>query len=150
MKVQDIMTRDVETCTPSTTLTQVVKLMQDACCGIIPVVEAGRLRGVVTDRDVSLALIKSGRKPINIAVHEVMTTPVQACAPADDVRTALSAMTRFKIRRLPVVAADGSVRGILSMDDVILRALSSDAPTTTEIIASLREIVKRDEELVLA
>ena len=63
MKVQDIMTRDVQTCTTNTTLPQVVKLMREATCGIIPVIDAhGRTAGVVTDRDISMALIETARK----------------------------------------------------------------------------------------
>ena len=111
MKVQDIMTRDVQTCTTNTTLPQVVKLMREATCGIIPVIDAhGRIAGVVTDRDISMALIETARKPINIAVHEVMRAPVHGCAPDDDLRVALTTMASAPLGAdtvEPVAAASG-------------------------------------------
>ena len=149
MKAQDIMTRDVETCTPSTTLPQAVKLMRDGCCGIIPVIDAhGRVSGVVTDRDISMALVESARKPINIAVHEVMRAPVHACGPDDDLRVALTTMKQFKVRRLPVIGNDGRLKGILSIDDIIVRGLAKDAPTSAEVVTSLREILAWPEKPV--
>lgn len=143
MRVADIMTRDVQTCTPETTLPQVAKLMWEGCCGIIPVIDArGRVAGVVTDRDISMSIVKSARKPINIPAHEIMTHAVHACGADDNVRLALQTMKQFKVRRLPVIGADGLLKGILSIDDIILRALTPDAPTSAEIIESLREILR--------
>jgi CBS domain-containing protein len=147
MRVQDIMTRDVQTCTPTTALPQVVRQMRDACCGIIPVIDGhGRVSGVVTDRDISLALVETARKPGNIAAREVMSSPVHACSPGDDVRSALATMRQFRVRRLPVISTDGFLKGIVSMDDFIVRAVSSDGPSSQEIIAAMREILKPAEE----
>jgi len=149
MRVQDIMTRDVQTCTANTTLPQVVKLMREATCGIIPVIDAhGRIAGVVTDRDISMALIETARKPIHVAAHEVMRAPVHACAPDDDLRVALTTMKQFKVRRLPVVGDDGRLRGMLSIDDVIVRGVAADAPTSADVVAVLRDILAWPESPV--
>lgn len=152
MRVLDIMTRDVRTCTPQTSLPQIAMLMWEGCCGVIPVIDArGHVAGVVTDRDICLAIAGSTRRPVNIVAHELMKHAVHACAPEDDLRTALDAMRRFKVRRLPVVAADGRLAGILSIDDVVLRALDPEAPTSGEIVESLREIIRgmrREEEML--
>ena len=146
MQICDIMTRDVRTCALETSLTEVARLMRTGCCGAIPVVDPdGRIAGVVTDRDISMAIVNSTRKPINIAACEIMSRHVHACAPDDDVRTALRTMRDFKVRRLPVVGPDGRLAGILSMDDIILRALAPDAPDSREIVDSLREIVLQQE-----
>ena len=151
MKVRDIMTRTVATCTPTTSLPQVVSLMRDACCGIIPVVDShSRVAGVVTDRDISLAIASSHRHPVNLAAHEIMSRRVHACAPDDDVKAVLQTMKQCHVRRLPVVSEEGLLRGIVSIDDVILRALAPDAPTSAEIIASLRDILTHPEEPVAA
>ena len=56
MKVKDIMTTDVRTCTPAASVADAAHLMWDGDCGILPVVEDGRLAGVVTDRDLFIAL----------------------------------------------------------------------------------------------
>lgn len=146
MKVREAMTKQVQTCTLETSLPQVVRLMHEGCCGVIPVIDPrGHVAGVVTDRDVSMALVNCGRKPINVAVREVMTVPVHACGPDDDLHGALTTMKQFKVRRLPVVGEDGLLKGILSFDDIVLRALSPDAPTSSEILSSLREILSRKE-----
>jgi len=56
MKVKEIMTKDVSTCTPDTTVAEAAHLMWEADCGILPVVEDGELEGIVTDRDMYIAL----------------------------------------------------------------------------------------------
>jgi CBS domain-containing protein len=142
MKVADVMTTDVKTCTPETSLAQVAALMRAGRCGVIPVVDAhGRVAGVLTDRDITMALLESARKPINIAAHEVMSRRVHACGPEQGLRAALQAMADFHVRRLPVVSEDGHLRGILSIDDVILHALDVGAPTNVEILGTLRGIL---------
>lgn len=150
MKIQDIMTREVHTCGLETSLTEAARRMRAGCCGAIPVLDDdGRLVGVVTDRDISMAIVNSTRKPINIAAREVMTRHVHACAPDDDVRQALQTMRQRRVRRLPVVGSGGRLSGIVSMDDIILRALAPDAPDATEIVDSLREIVMHSDDEVV-
>ena len=147
MQIHDIMTRDVRTCALETSLTEVARLMREGCCGAIPVVDHdGRIAGVVTDRDISMAIVSSARRPINIAACEIMSRHVYACHPDDGVRTALTMMKQFRVRRLPVVGPDGRLAGIVSMDDIILRALAPDAPDSGEIVDSLREIVLYQEQ----
>jgi CBS domain-containing protein len=151
MKVQSIMTTGVQTCGPDTSLPQAVRLMRETRCGFLPVVDwRSSVAGVVTDRDICMALVNSARKPINITVREVMEHTVHTCAPGDDLQAALATMKRYRVRRLPVVDAVGTLRGVLSFDDVVLRALWPDAPTSAEIVESLREILKRREEAILA
>lgn len=146
MRIQDIMTRVVRTCSLETSLTEVARLMRLGCCGAIPVLDdQGRLAGVVTDRDISMAIVISARKPINISAREIMSPHVHGCAPDDDVRTALRTMRDFKVRRLPVIGPGGHLEGIVSMDDIILRAIAPDAPDAIEIVDSLREIVMYEE-----
>lgn len=147
MQIHHIMTRDVRTCALETSLTEVARLMRAGCCGAIPVLDPdGRIAGVVTDRDIGMAIVNSARKPINIAACEIMSRHVHACAPDDEVRTALAMMKQFRVRRLPVVGPDARLAGIVSMDDIILRALAPDAPDSGEIVDSLREIVMQQEQ----
>ncbi len=147
MKILDIMTAEVRTCGLEASLTEVARLMRAANCGAIPVVDAdGSIAGVVTDRDISMAIVNSSRKPINIAAREIMSPHVHACAPGDDVRAALRTMKDARVRRLPVVGPGGRLAGIVSMDDIILRALAPDAPASSEIVDSLREIVLHQEK----
>jgi CBS domain-containing protein len=142
MKVSDIMTREVRSCTLNAALTQVAKEMWSVGCGAIPIIDTqAKVAGIITDRDISMALVNTARKPSTVPAREAMTEHVHSCAPEDDVKTALETMGRFHVRRLPVVSATGQLLGIVSIDDVVLRALEPDAPTPAEIVDGLRRIL---------
>jgi CBS domain-containing protein len=120
MLVESLMTRDVEVCRPDSTLADAAAVMWRHDCGVVPVVEeGGRVVGVVTDRDICMALSMRGQRAAEVRVAEVLTGGVQTCTPVDDVREALEAMARRQVRRLPVVDSRGHLVGILSVNDVI-------------------------------
>lgn len=123
MKVQEVMTEDVKACFPDTNLAAAVALMCENDCGILPVVvDGGTAVGVITDRDIAIAVGTRGRAPEEIRVDEVVHGPVIACTPDDDVHTALKTMRKDKVRRLPVLTDDGVLKGIFSLNDVVLHA----------------------------
>ncbi|MGE5177147.1 MAG: cyclic nucleotide-binding/CBS domain-containing protein [Hyphomicrobiales bacterium] len=125
MKVRDLMQTEVRTCTLDTDLGTAARVMWDHDCGIVPVTDGGgRIAGVVTDRDICIAAATKDRAPSQIRVREVMDQKPRTCGPDDDVRRAMEAMAEARVRRLPVVEKE-KVRGILSLNDLILRA---DAP----------------------
>jgi len=123
MKVKEILTANPKVCTTTTNLAEAASFMWDYDCGIIPVVaDEGRVVGLITDRDICIAGATNNRHLSNIAVEEIMTGQVYSCAPEDDVDKALDTMQQCKVRRLPVIAADGTLEGILSINDVTLNA----------------------------
>ena len=123
MKVKDIMTGSPIYCTAKTNLGEAAALMWSRDCGILPVVDGERkVIGVVTDRDMFLALGTRNRLAGDITVGEVAPAKPFLCGSEDDIHTALATMARQKVRRLPVVNPEGRLEGILSMDDVIVRA----------------------------
>ena len=123
MKVKEIMTGSPKACTLTDNLAQVARLMWEADCGIVPVVaEGGRVVGLITDRDICMASMTKGRNVSNIVVEDVVSGKVFNCKPNDDIHIALETMRENKVRRLPVIAADGTLLGMLSMNDVMLRA----------------------------
>jgi CBS domain-containing protein len=124
MKVKDIMTTDLKTCTPDTTVAEAAHLMWDGDCGILPVVDDGVLVGVVTDRDMYIALATQNARASQLRVGAVASTTLTTCAPEDEVRAALATMKQARVRRLPVVGFGGTVTGILSIND-ILRAVAA-------------------------
>jgi CBS domain-containing protein len=127
MKVQEAMTGDVKSCFPDTNLAAAAALMLLNDCGALPVVvDGGGPVGVITDRDIAIAVGTRGRAPQEIRVDEVITRPVVACRLDDDIHTALKTMRRERVRRLPVLTADGVLKGILSLNDVVLHARKSD------------------------
>ena len=123
MKVQDVMTKSAIACASDTNLEAAALLMWDNDCGALPVVtDGGHVVGMITDRDICMGTALNRRAPNNIVVGEVVTGKVFACAPEDDLREALKTMQREGVRRLPVVKPDGTLSGIISMNDVVLRA----------------------------
>jgi CBS domain-containing protein len=117
------MTPQPRTCTRETNLAEAAALMLDADCGILPVVDAdGKLVGVVTDRDMYIALATRNRLASQLTVGEVARTHVFTCGPDDDVQIALATMKEHHVRRLPVEGFAGTVAGIVSMNDILLAA----------------------------
>ena len=123
MKVKDVMMRTVARCHPDTNLGAAVEIMWTRNCGILAVVDDQEtLTGVLTDRDICIALGTRNRLPGDVRVGDLARAEVYSCKPNDDVRAALQIMAESKVRRLPVVNAAGQVEGILSMDDIVLHA----------------------------
>ncbi len=123
MKVKDIMTRQVATCRPEYNLAEVAADMWENRCGALPVLGAsGAVCGMITDRDIAIAVGTRNRPASQIRVTDVSLPRVFTCAAEDDVLSALATMATQNVRRLPVVAADGQVAGILSIDDVLMHS----------------------------
>ena len=123
MKVQDIMTADVETCGPESDLAAAASIMWRKDCGSVPIVDAERkIVGMITDRDICMAVATRNRLASEMKISEVISGRVYACAPDDEIRRALETMQSAQLRRLPVVEADGTLRGILSINDVVLNS----------------------------
>ena len=128
MKVQEVMTQDVKFCKPETNLAEATTILWNADCGLLPVVdEEGKVVGVVSDRDICIAVATKGRLASEIAVKEVFNVrPVYSCTTDDQLRAALQTMQQHQVRRLPVVDRAGMLQGILSINDVILAAENKD------------------------
>lgn len=124
MKVEHLMTRDVETCAPEANLAQAVMIMWRRDCGFVPVVESpsGRFAGVITDRDICIAVATRHTPAASIPVGETMSRHVFTCAPSDDVRVAMHRMSEGQVRRLPVVDKQGKLSGVVSLNDLALAA----------------------------
>jgi CBS domain-containing protein len=134
MKVEDVMTETVTSCKPDTNLAEAVALMWEADCGALPVVaDGGKVIGIITDRDIAIAVGTRDRRPSQTPVSEVMSKKVYACAPDDDIHIALKTMRKDKIRRLPAIDEKGILRGIVSMNDVVLHAEKFDGRKTIDL-----------------
>lgn len=140
MKVRDLMTADVRTCTPDTTVAEAAQLMWDADCGILPVVDDGELIGVATDRDLYIALATRDERASQLRVGAVATTSPATCAPEDEVQAALATMREARVRRLPVVGFGNALLGILSMNDLVMAAGERDDLAYEDIVRTLRSI----------
>jgi CBS domain-containing protein len=140
MKVNTLMTASPRTCTRETTLAEAAALMLDADCGILPVVDPeGKLVGVVTDRDMYIALATRNRLASQLTVGEVARRDVFTCGPDDDVQSALATMKQHHVRRLPVEGFGGTLAGIISMNDILLAA-GKKGVGSADIIETLQAI----------
>ena len=123
MNVRALMNKPVQTVSADSSLAEAGKRMAENDCGVLPVVDdKDRVVGILTDRDVCLALATKNRLASEITALEVMSPHVFACGPDDDVSKALGTMRQRLVRRLPVVDDAGKLVGILSIDDVIIHA----------------------------
>ena len=121
MKVQDIMTTAPETCRPTTNLASAVERLWRADCGVLPVTDDDATPvGVITDRDICIALGTRNRPAATILVESVMRRTVETCRPDEDVNVALDRMKARRVRRLPVLDGQGKLVGILSLNDIVL------------------------------
>ena len=97
MNTEEIMTRNVKSCRPETSLSEAAVLMWDYDCGALPVVDdENRVMGMITDRDIAIATATKGRLATDINVGEVMSGDVYACALNEDINSALKTMSREK------------------------------------------------------
>jgi CBS domain-containing protein len=112
LKVRELMTSDPATVEPDATLGEVATLMKQEDCGSIPVVEGGRLVGIVTDRDIVIRAVAAGKDPKSTRVSEVMSADPVTVRPDENIDRAREVMAERQIRRLPVVE-NGALVGIL-------------------------------------
>jgi len=133
-RCSEIMTRDVRTAMRETPLSEIAMMMRDGDMGAVPVVENGRLIGIVTDRDIVVRCVADGHCP-DTPVSEAMTTEIFSVRPDDFVFEAIRLMGDKQVRRVPVVAEDGKLAGIISMADVAL-----ETEDELEIAETLEEI----------
>lgn len=140
MKVKDVMTREPLVCTPATTVAAAAQMMWEGDCGILPVVDDGVLAGVVTDRDMYIALATRNRLASELTVGDVATKLVITAAPEDDVSNVLDRMKRALVRRLPVVGFDGAVVGIISIDDIVRVAGQRRAVRAEQVVDVLQAL----------
>lgn len=130
MKVREIMTPGAKAIWITESLADAAREMWENNCGILPIIKDGRkVVGMITDRDICMATAVRDRNPSSISVEEVMNSTVYAAEPEEDVERALQTMREHKIRRLPVLNAEGELEGILSMNDIVLKAKSNDEKT---------------------
>jgi CBS domain-containing protein len=124
MKVSECMTREVRIVDPAETLQDAARTMADIDAGFLPVRENDRLIGIITDRDIAIRAVGTGRGP-DAKIREVMSGEVRYCYDDEDVDDVLQNMAEQQIRRLPVVDRNKRLVGIVSITDL---AASGDDP----------------------
>lgn len=123
MQIGEVCTREVLCTEGGTSVADAARLMRQYHCGDIVVVEqAGGRRvpiGIVTDRDIVLAVTAAELDPASVTVGEIIATELVTAPESDGVFETIDRMRSHGVRRMPIVDRDGALAGIVSIDDVI-------------------------------
>jgi CBS domain-containing protein len=120
------MSRAVYTCHPDTSLAGVARMMRDRDTGFLPVTKSqnGEICGVVTDRDVCMAASTQSTSMSEIRVSSAMTADVHSCRGHDDLSDVHRIMRDHQIRRLPVLDSQRRPMGVISLNDLAIKAVA--------------------------
>jgi CBS domain-containing protein len=136
-KINEVMTGRPRAVTPQTSVREAARLMEEEDVGSLPVVEDGvRLVGIVTDRDVALRVVGGGLDPEGTRVSDVATTDVATLTPDHDLDDALQLMARAQVRRVPIVARENELVGMLAQADI---ARATKDKSTGEVIEAISQ-----------
>jgi len=130
------MTRGVRTLSPSDTMVMAAQAMKELDVGVVPVCDADRLVGMVTDRDIVLRGVAQGRPVGNTRLDEVMSPDPCWCFEDQSVEEVVKQMRDAQVRRIPVVDHDRHLVGIVSLGDL---AVKSDVARAGEALESISE-----------
>ena|SRR5579883_2095517 len=142
MQVKKIYIANVVVCTPGTPVVRAAQLMRERHVGDIVIVDDPTLGqampvGMLTDRDIAIEVVGRGLDPSHTPVGAVMRQPLVIAYDWEDASTVIDRMRRHGVRRLPVVANEGEVVGIVTLED-LLRALVDDAGALLDAMARAR------------
>lgn len=143
MKVSAIMTESPASCSLDMNLGAVAEIMWKNNCGFLPVVGSDeKVVGVLTDRDMCIAMATRNQLPADITAQQVTSGTVIACQAEDDITTVLETMGEKGVRRLPVLDAEGKLAGILSVDDIVRHAdaKNSSPLSYSHVVQSLKKV----------
>jgi CBS domain-containing protein len=129
--VGDVMVDDVLTVDASAPLWKAAQLMRDGNVGVLPVVENGKLRGIVTDRDLVIRGLAEGADPTGMHVGDCATWDIVCARSESPVEEAMEVMAECQIGRLPVVDCDSHVVGIVTLSSLALRSRKKDVALVT-------------------
>jgi CBS domain-containing protein len=141
MKVNEVMTKSVVSCQGNETLDDVARKMWEHDIGALPVLNSGKVVGVITDRDIAMAACLNGRSLDRLFVEDCMSGAIYTCSPDDAVSKAEQIMGEHRVRRLPVLNKQGGLVGILSINDLV--RVSTDGGrgvSPKDITATLRAV----------
>ncbi len=140
MRAKEIMTKDPDCLRGDDTARHAAQVMRDRDCGCVPVVDdAGKVVGIVTDRDLAVRGIASGKDP-STKLNDLMTPMATCCGPDDELRDIEQKMAELQVRRIPIVDSAGRCVGIISQADIALAASRDTRVTEREIALVVEQI----------
>jgi CBS domain-containing protein len=131
-KIEEVMSTAVTVVSPEETLKEAAQLMADLDVGSLPVCDGERLLGIVTDRDIAVRAVASGRG-VDTPVREVMTSDVLYATNDQSVQEVMRDMAEAQVRRIPVVDEGKRLVGIVSLGDLALEEERNVDKTLREV-----------------
>jgi CBS domain-containing protein len=132
MNIKDIMTMNPSYCVSGDPTTVAASIMKEKNVGIVPIIKSDvdhKLIGVVTDRDLCLAVVAQNLQADTVKVQQCMTTFIVTVRPDDDLQKAMKLMSENQVRRIPVVNQEGMLEGMVATADILQRANVSSVET---------------------
>ena len=139
MQVSDVMTRDIETIPPDASLQQAAEAMEAMGVGSLPVCSGRRLVGTLTDRDIVVRGVATGRSPIEMLVRECMTEDISYAFEDEDSEQVLARMQALQARRLAVLDKQKNLVGIVALGDIATEPRAANLREVGEAIAEISE-----------
>ncbi|HEX7051030.1 MAG TPA: CBS domain-containing protein [Longimicrobiales bacterium] len=137
------MTPNPVCCGPLDTVVRAAAIMDGLHCGCVPVVDpcTRRILGMLTDRDLALRVVAQGLAPAHVRVETVMSRGIICGRPDDDIEEIGERMRTHRVRRIPIVDADGRVVGIIAQADLAVRAMRERYAADAEEVARTLETI---------
>ena len=133
------MTRDVETIPPDASLQQAAEVMEAMGVGSLPVCDGRRLVGTLTDRDIVVRGVATGRSPIEMLVRECMTEDISYAFEDEDAEEVLARMKTLQVRRLAVLDRAKNLVGIVALGDIATEPRAANLREVGEAVAEISE-----------
>lgn len=138
MKVNEIMTTDVEIIAPDSSIQSAARKLRALEVGSLPVCDGERLVGMITDRDIAIRAVAEGLDAVDTVVAKCMTPEVRWCYEDESLEDAGRIMRENQIRRLPVISREKRLVGILSVGDLAIK--TDETLQVGETIQAISEI----------
>jgi CBS domain-containing protein len=137
-KVREIMVKEVVTIEPSASLTDAARAMEDANIGMLPVVQDGKVLGVITDRDIVVRAVAREADPASTAVGDCLSINAIVAHPDWTTERAMQTMAQAQVGRLPVLDDDERLVGVVTLSSMAFRA-----PEKGEALEAAQEVSRR-------
>jgi CBS domain-containing protein len=119
MSIESLLRRPVQTLSPDAPCREAAQLLRDEGVGCVVVSEDERPLGIVTDRDLVVRVMASGRDPDKTPLRDVMSGEPVFLADERGIDQVVATMRQERIRRIPIVDAEGRLEGVVSLDDLL-------------------------------
>jgi CBS domain-containing protein len=134
--IRDVMTSNPCTIDAEKSVAYAAKMLRDEDVGLAPIVEGGKLIGMLTDRDIAIRVVAEEKDPGQVKVRDVASKQVVTIDPQQDLDEALRIMAKHQVRRLPVVEEDGQLVGVVAQADI---AREGDERKTGKLVEEISE-----------